>query len=298
MYLPVTEIQRFSTHDGDGIRTVVFLKGCPLRCEWCHNPETQNTYNELFYIESNCILCGICENSCPNHCHHISTVQHIFDRSKCNACLACAQRCPANALSSVGKKMTIKEIVDEVMKDIAFYRDNGGVTLSGGEPLMFPLECIELLARLKANGINTAIETCGLFDSRYAKDIARVTDTFLFDFKDSNRNRHFKYTGVSNDKILENLYFLDSFGKNIVLRCIMLNKINMDDDHINQIARTFHELKNCVRVDLLPYHPFGSSKYKRLGLQPKHNHELIPDRQDLIRIKEYLINKGVSVCLN
>ncbi len=298
MLVPVTEIQRFSTHDGDGIRTVVFLKGCPLRCEWCHNPETQNAYNELFYTDKNCILCGQCASVCPNHCHSIISDNHVFDRSNCKRCISCVSGCPANALSAVSKMMSVDDIVNEVMKDSAFYLDKGGVTLSGGEPLMYPLECIEILSVLKSKGVHTAIETCGFFDSQYAGRIADVTDLFLFDFKDSDRDRHRKYTGVYNDKIIENLYLLDNCGKDIVLRCIMINQVNMDENHTREIARVYHTLKHCIRVDLIPYHPYGNSKYTRLGLQPKHNKELIPDRRALSQIKDFLASQGVPVYLH
>lgn len=296
MYLPVTEIQHFSTHDGDGIRTVVFLKGCPLRCQWCHNPETQNTSNELFYIEQNCILCGGCVSACPNECHSIEQ-QHEFNRGRCTRCMACAKVCPSKALLPVSKTMAVDEIVAEVMKDAAFYSYNGGVTLSGGEPLTHPNECIELLSKLKAQGVNTAIETCGYFDSQYARDIAKVTDTFLFDLKDSDNERHIKYTGVSNEKILQNLYLLDSLGKEIILRCIMLKGINMEENHINRIAQIYHSLKHCKRVDLIPHHPYGNSKYARLGLRQKLQIDLTPDRETLIKIKDCLIGQQIPVAL-
>ena len=196
MLIPITKIQRFSTHDGPGIRTTVFMKGCPLRCKWCHNPETQLLRNQVFYTPQKCIGCAECIKVCKNGAHKMDEEYgHVFNSTLCIGCLKCARVCPTQALESTSCDMSVSEIMDIVMKDYAFYSDKGGITLSGGEPMLHAEECLELLSLSKKSGISTAIETCGYFDENYIEQIAKVTDLFLWDFKDGNTNRHKENTG-------------------------------------------------------------------------------------------------------
>ncbi len=225
MKLPVVEIQRFCMHDGPGIRTTVFIKGCPLRCKWCHNPETHKKENEIYYSPSKCIRCGNC-NICKNGAHQFTTGKHVFDRDRCLMSEDCVGVCPTKALESVSQEMGIDEIIYEVLRDVAFYGKEGGLTISGGEPMAYPKETIALLKAAKENNLNTAVETCGYFDKAFLPTLCQYTDTLLWDFKDSDKERHIEYTGVSNERIIENLLLADSLKANIELRCILVNTVN------------------------------------------------------------------------
>ncbi len=296
MLLPVTSIQRFSTHDGPGIRTTVFLKGCPLRCEWCHNPETISTRNQILYSHQNCIGCGACVDICPTSAHYFDKKQiHRFDVKLCNGCLKCVDVCPTNAIESASRLMSVEEIINEVLKDKVFYGENGGITLSGGEPLLHAEGCLEILRLAKKNGLSTAIETSGYFDSSYIEKLAELTDIFLWDFKDGDNERHRKYTGVSNEKILHNLFLLDKQETKIILRCIMVKGINMDDIRFLAIAETFSKLKHCIGVELLPYHAFGGSKNEQLGYTDNGRKYWIPTIEDMIFAKERLSGLGCII---
>lgn len=293
---PVTKIQKFCTHDGPGIRTTVFLKGCPLRCEWCHNPETQSSMKEYFYNTQFCIGCGNCASVCPAGVHKFDNEKgHIVDRTDCIRCMKCVDVCPTGALESCAKEMHAADVFNIVLQDKAFYEDNGGLTISGGEPMVHPEFTIELLLRSKAAGITTAIETCGYFGEKWIKTIAPLTDTFLWDFKDGNIERHKKYTGVSNERIIRNLHLVDEYDTNIRLRCIMVKSVNMDEANLSAIADCYKSLSHCEGVELLPYHVYGSSKRVQIGGDDNGNTEWVPNKTDLNKAKRYLKCKGVRV---
>ena len=218
--LIVSEIQRFCMHDGPGVRTTVFLKGCPLRCKWCHNPETQNASPELLYYTKKCIACQACL-VCENGVHSFADGVHHIDKSKCTSCFKCAGICPASALEICGKAMTVEEICEEAEKDLAFYGEAGGITLSGGEPLFQPA-ALELLAYCKEKGLGTAVDTCGYFSEELLVPAVEATDVFLWDIKDTDDARHIEHTGVSIKTILENLKKADHLGAKIKLRFILV----------------------------------------------------------------------------
>ncbi len=262
----VTDIQRFCIHDGPGIRTTVFLKGCPLNCFWCHNPETKKAVPQLMYHESRCIGCRACL-ACENGVHSEAVGLHTVNFESCTACGRCAELCPTKALTIVGIQMESSEIIDIVLKDTAFYGETGGLTISGGEPMLHPEACMELLSLAKSYGLNTAIETCGYFDEAYIEALCSVTDCFLWDIKDTNDARHKANTGVSNEKILRNLRLVDRYNVPIILRCIMLEGINMNEEHTSNINDILASLKNGVGIDWLPYHPFGRSKAEAIGIK-------------------------------
>lgn len=286
--LPVTAIQRFCMHDGPGVRTTVFLKGCPLRCRWCHNPETQSAKPGIFFDAHKCIGCAACE-VCPNGAHGITQDGHIFDRIKCTGCGRCADLCPTGALKRDSRMMTVGEIVGEVMRDEAFYGEKGGVTVSGGEPTVHPDGLLDLLRRCKMRGITTAIETCGYFPASLIPDLCEVVDLFLWDFKDSDDARHIANTGVSSKRIIENLHHIDRLGGKTVLRCIILKGINSDERHIRAIKEMRDSLENCVGVRLLPYHPMGESKGTMLGADMSfHDRKYVPDDEDIRRAEEIM----------
>lgn len=283
----VTDIQRFCMHDGPGIRTTVFLKGCPLNCFWCHNPETKKEKPQLMFYETKCIGCGAC-HVCEQGVHVEADGSHMVHFEKCIDCGKCTKLCPTKALTIVGTPMESREIIDIVLKDKAFYGKKGGITLSGGEPMFRPEACIELLTLAKTYGLNTAIETCGYFDEKYVEPLCKVTDCFLWDVKDTDNARHRANTGVSNEKILRNLHIADHLGTPIVLHCIMLKGINMNNEHIAKINEIFSSLNNGVRIDWLPCHSMGNSKADAIGISKTDLSQFEPSKEDMVQIRTNL----------
>ena len=294
--LMITEIQRFSVGDGDGIRTCIFLKGCPLRCEWCHNPETQIAYPELLFYKNKCIECGICIKSCSTSAHTIEK-SHLIDRDKCLSCFECTKNCPTLALEKCGKKMTIDEIVSKAEKDRAFYGNNGGVTLSGGEPFMHKDTAVALLKACKEHGISTAVETCGYADTDVLLSAVPHVDLFLWDIKDTDSDRHKRYTGVSNELILKNLRAVNDAGAKIRLRCILVNGVNTEKSHYENIAEIALGIKNLDGVEFIPYHAYAGTKATFLGSADNGKCEWIPSASQIEYAKEVLKEKGVNAIL-
>lgn len=291
--LRVTEIQRFCMHDGPGIRTTVFLKGCPLRCVWCHNPETQKRDAELLFYSNKCIGCGSCADICPGGAHTIA-FEHRVDRTKCAVCAACAQVCPTKALEICGTERTDEEILAIVEKDSAFYGAHGGITLSGGEPFT-QNAAVALLKACKERGLHTAVETCGYADIAILRETAPFVDLFLWDIKDTNDARHKKYTSVSNKKILDNLSAVNATGARIRLRCILANGINTDEAHYRGIAEIASSLSNCEGVEFLPYHAYGGTKAVFLGGEDTGRTDWIPEAEQLTQARIILQSRNVHV---
>lgn len=261
----IFNIQKFSINDGPGIRTTVFMKGCPLNCLWCHNPESKSRKTEIFFDARKCVGCRSCE-VCPYGCHVFTDTEHIFNREKCIACGKCAAECYTDALELVGTEKSVEEIIAEVMKDEAFYENSGGgMTLSGGEP-MFQFDfTYELLKRAKENGLHTCIETCGFAKWEQYEKIADLVDIFLFDYKETDPGKHKEFTGVTNELILENLKKLDEKGCKTVLRCPIIPGLNDTDEHFTGIAKTANSLRNVLEINVEPYHPLGKGKSEMLG---------------------------------
>lgn len=262
----ICDIKRFAVHDGDGIRTTVFLKGCPLKCVWCHNPESILPNPQTGFYEHKCVGCGECIAICPQNSHKIENGRHIFDRKLCTACGKCETVCLGNALKLYGKKYTTEELLPLLLEDKDFYDNSGGgVTISGGECLLYADFCAELLKKLKEENINTAIDTCG-FVSREAIDkVMPYTDVFLYDIKAIDEDIHIECTGQSNKLILENLMYLDDCGKKIEIRIPYVPGYNSGE--INKIFDFLKNIKNIVKVRVLPYHNYAASKYEALSME-------------------------------
>ena len=261
----IFNLQRFCTMDGDGIRTTVFLKGCPLKCKWCHNPESQSVFNELGYDANNCVNCFGCVSRCKNGSHKIVDGKHVYDKTTCVGCGECLH-ISCSALNLYGKEVTADEVLEEVLKDKDYYdASGGGITLSGGEPFYQAEFCEELLKKTKQKGLNTCVETCGYVATSVLEKTLDYVDTYLFDFKESNPLKHVEFTGKDNELIIKNLKFLDSKNKKIVLRCPIIPNYNDRQEHFKAIGELCQSLKNVIKVAIEPYHDLGENKYFRLG---------------------------------
>lgn len=260
----VFDIQRYSIHDGQGIRTTVFLKGCPLRCRWCANPESWTSAPQLFFSEARCIKCGTCarfdgivmEEPGP-----------VIDRTKCKEIAEIAAACPSGALSVKGKLMTVSEVMAEAAKDIPFYnKSNGGVTLSGGEPLLQPEFAAALLRACKEKGLHTIIETSGAAGWKNLKEVLPYTDQFFYDVKLAGSDLHERFTGMKNDTILSNLKRLKESGADVCVRVPVIPGVNDDKEELKNIVQVLKDLE-VNRYELLPFHQYGKGKYKSCGME-------------------------------
>lgn len=274
----VFDIQRFCVNDGPGIRTTVFLKGCMLRCVWCHNPESQSPRIQLMLHAARCIGCGDCLNACPRHLHRFcDDGTHHIDRASCTVCSACTTAC-TGALELCGRDMTVEDILGEVMRDESFYRNSGGgMTVSGGDPLFCPDFTRALVKEAKARGLHVCIETSGYAKWEDIEALIPYVDLFLWDVKESDGDRHNQYTGVSNERILDNLERLDRAGARIVLRCPIIPTFNDREEHLHAIGALAERLGGVERVDIEPYHPLGQSKHVSLGQVDPLAHMAFPE---------------------
>lgn len=267
----ITNIQRFSLHDGPGIRSTVFFKGCQMRCSWCANPEGLISGSEVFYHADRCLHCGKCSALCPVGVHKQNSNVHTVDRTqRCTGCRSCEEKCPAGALDIVGEKLEVDTVIERVISDEVWFRHSGGgVTLSGGEVATQPEFAHAILSRLKEEGIHTAIETAGYASWRAISLVASRCDLVMYDLKSENDEIHKRYTGVSNKIILRNLYRLLQEDRQIIIRIPVIPGFN---DSPEQASRLLGLVKNMVRkcpafkgIELLPYHRFASGKYSLLN---------------------------------
>ncbi len=263
----VTEIQRFSIHDGPGIRTTVFLKGCNMRCAWCHNPETLAFSPQLQVFLDKCIGCGVCFRICPNNVHEMIEGKRVLHRERCTSCGACTEQCYAEALMMAGRETTVDEVLEEVLSDRDFYtHSGGGITLSGGEPACQAAFAYALLQRSKEEKIHTSIETNLSMPWQNYEALLPVTDLIMADIKTMNESLHKEWTGISNLTILENIRNISHHTTPIIIRTPIIPGINDTPEEISAIAAFLAGIHHLQYYELMPYHPLGTGKYESLGM--------------------------------
>lgn len=263
----IFDINRFAIHDGQGIRSTLFLKGCPLNCPWCQNPEGKKKQIELRYFHSNCIRCGICLGTCPNKALSMGTDGIEINRELCRRCGSCVDVCPALALRFDGRILDVPQAMEQLLEDRLFYTlTNGGITLSGGEPALHTGFCLELLGECKKLGLNTAVETCLYTDPENLLKLAAVVDTFFADIKIFDPEKHLKITGAPNAIILDNFKMLAKAGANIIARIPLIPGFTDDAENISSIGSFISGINNEIPVELMNYNPLAENKYAVFGL--------------------------------
>lgn len=263
----ILDIQKFSIHDGPGIRTTVFLKGCPLNCLWCHNPESKKYKPQLSYDNSKCVMCGKCKTVCPVNVHKFDNNKHYTDYQQCILCGRCVETCPTGALSIYGREISVDKIIAEAEKDRKFFENTGGgITISGGEPLSQIEFSTELAKEAKKRGLHVAVETSGFTSRENIEKIADYTDLFLFDYKVSDAGLSEKLTGIKDlNKILEILDLIYTKKKDIIIRCPFIPEHNITEKHFTKIAELEKKYPDILGIEILPYHNFGKSKADNIG---------------------------------
>jgi pyruvate formate lyase activating enzyme len=292
----IARIERYMIHDGPGIRTVVFFKGCPLRCAWCSSPQTWKLTKEVIFLKRKCINCGSCVASC--HQRAIEEVDDFkkIDRAKCNICGECVEICPTAALKFDGCTMSPEEVVKEVMKDEHFYKTSGGgVTLSGGEPLGQPEFAYEILRGCKEEGLHTAMETCAHADWSVLRKLMGLVDLFLIDLKHMNTEEHLKITGMDNGLILDNtLRLAKEKPGSVAVQFPVVPGYNDSKDNIESVARFMRDA--CIgSIDVIPFHKLGQHEYEELGLEYKVMDVEVPETDSIQEIREYMKSNGFKI---
>lgn len=286
-------VKPFEIHDGDGIRTTLFFKGCPLRCRWCHNPESWVMGAQLAFEASRCTACGACAAVCD--VHTVSGGEHHFDRARCVACGRCVAACPQQAFTLYGEEQGVDALVEELLKDEMFFKGSGGgVTFSGGEPLLQIDLCVALATRIKARGVTVAVDTCGDVPRESIQAIAPFVDQFLWDVKAVDEAVHVACTGVSNRRILENLRFADSLGIPIEIRYPYVP--GMNDGEWAAVADLVKTLHNVTLLRVLPYHGYAASKYAALGMEYTLSHVTPPTTEEIHDVVARMCARGVNAC--
>lgn len=291
----IFNIQRYSIHDGPGIRTTVFLKGCNLRCFWCHNPESWNKDPEIIIDERRCIGCLRCVKVCPENARKIIENKLVYLRDKCNLCGKCVDECYSGAIGWIGKKMKTGAVVKEVERDLPFYkRSGGGVTFSGGEPLLQIDFLEELLRELKKKEISTAVDTAGNVKWENFEKIIGLTDIFLFDIKAVNRDILKEATCGDNGIILDNLMKLSESGKRIIIRIPIMPGLNDSFYELTKIAEVLENVETAEKIELLSFHLLGSGKFKNLGMKNYSEGLEVLDRERMNTLSNVFKEKGFN----
>lgn len=289
----VFNIQRFSIHDGPGIRTTVFLKGCNLHCAWCHNPESISRRPQLEFNPSNCIGCGRCFEVCPAGAHIAAPEGHLIDRERCTGCFRCVDTCYAKALTAVGRSVSVQELVDSVETDVDYYRQSGGgVTFSGGECLLQSDFLLRVFKELKQRGIHIAVDTAGCLPYSTFEQVAPYVDLYLFDLKAFDPEVHRRLTGVRNEPIVENFQRLVAGGRRVWVRIPFIP--GMNDREMPGIASLVKGLP-VDRIELLPFHRLGEAKYKSLGIEDYDLSAHIPSDQEIENALNIFRDQGISI---
>lgn len=290
----IFDIKQFAVHDGPGVRTTVFFKGCPLSCWWCHNPEGISLDNDIFYYETKCIECGTCIDVCPEDAIEMDGSISI-DRERCTNCGLCAERCPSDALQNTVRTVTSEDVMDEIRKSIIFYdSSDGGVTFSGGEPLLQPEFLKELIDKCNEEDIHITLDTSGYADPDTFESIVDDIDLFLYDLKIIDDDIHRKYTGTSNEMILENLKTLYKKGKEVIIRFPVIPGITDTEENLDDIVDFLSELKHIKEIDVLPYHNV-EEKYNKLGKEYKLEESRSLNEKSIQSIKEIFEKEGFFV---
>ena len=293
----IFDIKRYAIHDGPGIRTTVFLKGCSLNCLWCHNPEGKAEEQEFMWWEGRCIGCRSCQSACEKAAISFSKDRLLIDQEKCDLCGDCVDACTSQALELIGKEMTVSQVVGEIEKDMVFYDESGGgVTLSGGEPLMQPDFSLSILESCKRLRIHTTLDTCGFAQFDIVSQICDQVDLILYDLKVIDGKKHKKFTGASNELIIENLKKLSQNGQNIIVRFPLVFGLNDNEKDIVELGDFVSSLDNVNEISILPYHNAGAEKMKRLN-KPKDSSfmsHLVPS-ETLDKIEKKLKTFGLKV---
>lgn len=294
----IFDIKRYAIHDGPGIRTTIFMKGCPLSCRWCHNPEGVDPAPFLVYRKERCIRCGACVENCPEQALCLEAEGVVASGVPCTHCFTCTEICTAEAREKVGRQLTAVEVFSEIQKDIPFYdTSKGGVTFSGGEPLMQGEFLIEVLKLCGKEHIHRAVDTTGYAKTETLMSVAEQTDLFLFDLKMMDSDKHEKYTGVSNRMILDNLRQLAQKEIALVIRIPLIPGVNDDVENLDRSGNFLNGLPGVNKVHILPYHDFQKSKYARFNLQHDTGSINLPTQDMILHAKKRLENFGLEVVI-
>ncbi|MBQ3385501.1 MAG: glycyl-radical enzyme activating protein [Erysipelotrichaceae bacterium] len=290
----IFNIQKYSVNDGPGIRTVVFFKGCPLRCRWCSNPESQSFRIQILWDERKCLHCLHCIRICPGQAISLTDGKIHIDHSKCDGCKKCVKECPGYALSCEGELKSVEEIMKVVMQDLPFYEEsNGGITLSGGEVMAQPDFAVELLKAAKEEGLHTCIETTGFTSSEVFRRVIENVDYILMDLKHANMGKHLKGTGVGNEQIVENMHNAVLAGKTVLPRIPVIPDFNDSMQDAKEIADMILKI-GATSCQLLPFHQFGENKYALLGMEYEMKDKNAYHREDLTDYLKVFTDNGIN----
>jgi pyruvate formate lyase activating enzyme len=283
-------IKRYALHDGPNIRTTIFFKGCPLACHWCHNPEGIDFKIKILTLTGKCVGCGECADSCRENALQLTAQGIHRETGKCTLCRTCVETCPALVHESTGWQATTDQLLIEIKKDLPFYdQSGGGVTISGGEPLCQPESLLALLQGCGALGIDRTVDTSGFAPTEILMRIAEHTELFLFDLKHMDNKLHRQYTGVANDLILRNLQTLSGSGQPVRVRLPLIPGVNDDEKNIRETGSFIAGCKGIQGIDVLPYHPSATAKYKKLGLEYKGKKITAPSQEQVSRTVQLLM---------